>query len=248
MKKHLSVIMLAARSTIYKVLLLILVTGAVQAGLFWRARAESRTAGAALDIYQVSNLETVLESSHIYLAAGLAFYLLCAILSLNGCEFGSKVGYTLRRLAVSERTVTVWWAVYNTCCFVIFWMSQALIMLLLCRWYGAGATDGVFGPQSVFLAFYRDKYLHSLVPMAEISRWVRDIILCICLGTCTATFSYKLRRGKKGVAIFVLAALTFGGFCAEMGQLPLDIVISIAALIVAGFSAFLIMEVETDES
>ena len=250
MKKHLSVLMLAVRSSIYKVLLLALATGAVQAGLFWAAKEKTGMTEAAQDMLRTVNLETVLESSHIYLAAGIGFYLLCVILCMTGCGFGSKVGYTLRRLAVKERTTTLWWAAYNTCCFGIFWMSQILVMVLLCRWYGMEAADGTFGPQSVFLAFYRDGYLHSLMPMAEVSRWVRNIILCVCLGLCTATFSYQLRRGKKGVAIFLLAAGTFGTFCLEMVNLAADIAVSVGALIVAGVSAVLIWEIEgeTDEN
>lgn len=231
MRKHLSVLMLAVRSSIYKVILLIAATGAVQAALF--ARSMGRRSGL-----QERTLAAVLEDSHIDLAAGLAFVLLCVILSLTGCEFGSKLRYTLRRLAVRERTVSLWWALYNTGCFAIFWMSQMLVTLALCRWFGVNASGEVFGPQTVFLAYYLDPYLHSLMPMAEVSRWIRNILLCISLGISAAAFSQKLRAGKKGVAIFVLAVIVLWGFRAEMALTDMDVIPGLAAVIIGGVSFF----------
>ena len=239
MKKHLSVLMLAARGTIYKVLLLILATGAVQAGLFWQAmQGAFPENGEWMDYGGL--MQSLFSDSHIALTAGIAFYLLCAILCINGCGFGSKVGYTFQRLAVSEKTVTLWWALYNGLVFVVFWASQALVMLGLCKLYEMQAPAELFGPQTVFLAFYRERYLHSLMPMAEISRWIRNIILCASLGICTSTFSYNLRHGKKGIAIFVLAVVTFGMFCAGMGEVAVDVTSGVLAVIVAGVSVFLV--------
>ena len=50
MKERLSVMMLAARGTIYKMILLILVTGIVQAGLFYLWMANNIPAGAGWSV------------------------------------------------------------------------------------------------------------------------------------------------------------------------------------------------------
>ncbi|MBQ8815366.1 MAG: hypothetical protein IJZ85_12825 [Lachnospiraceae bacterium] len=237
MKERLSVMMLAARGTVYKVILLIAVTGIVQAGLFywWMMRSISPD-----DIWLV-NLESGMTDSHVVFAAAISFVILCAILSLNGCSFGSKAIYTFRRLSVSQKEVLCCWAVYNTLAVLLFWMSQILIMLGLCGMYkavapilceqsGVPASNLPFGPQTVYIAFYRHKYLHSLMPMAEISRWIRNVILLGSLGICTATFSNSVRKGKKGIAIFVLVTVTLGMFCASVGMFEVDIVSGLIAL------------------
>ena len=58
---------------------------------------------------------------------------------------------------------------------VIFWAAQVLFVLLLCRVYLAKADPACVNAQTVFLAFYRQKFLHSLLPLAETSRWVRVV-------------------------------------------------------------------------
>jgi hypothetical protein len=76
-------------------------------------------------------LEQMIAQSGIPLVCGICFLLICAILSLTGCEFsGSRLRYTLKRLSVREETTVLWWAVYNTFCFFVFWAVQLLIVLI----------------------------------------------------------------------------------------------------------------------
>ena len=240
MKERLSVMMLAARGTIYKVILLILVTGIVQAGLFYLWMANNIPAGAGWSV----GLEGGITDSFVMQAAGISFVLLCMMLALNGYGSGAKPVYTLRRLAISEKEALCCFAVYNTLVFLLFWSSQILIMLGLCRMYEVLApllgaqrdtsnSVALVGPQTVYIAFYRHKYLHSLMPMAEISRWIRNLIWVISLGVCTATFSNSLRYGKKGFAIFVMVVVTLGMFCRAVGMIESDIVGGLIALAAA---------------
>lgn len=182
MKRHLSIWMLMARSTICKVLGLLLALAAADGVLF------------ALTLRQdtsILGLEQVLAESHLSIVFGVCMVLLMAVLCLNGCEFSAKQGYTLRRLRVSQREIFPWQAAHNAVC--CFWLLavQTLIVLALCRVYAAQDPDMV-NSQTVFLAFYRVPFLHSLLPLADGWRYVRNAVLCAT--RCCARRSACARR------------------------------------------------------
>lgn len=227
MKQHLSILMLAARSTICKILLVFLAMAAAEGTLFYVTLRKALT-GEGI------GLEQMIVQSRIPLVCGLSFLLLCAILSLSWCEFsGSKLRYTLKRLSVAEVTTVFWWAVYNTICFFVFWAFQLLIVLLLLRLYIATINPIYISEQTAFLAFYRHNFLHSLLPLEEISRYISNALLLLSLGISAACFSFRQRRHQKGIAIIALAALTVGFFPREMGSFINDLMIAIIALSVA---------------
>lgn len=233
MRKQLSVIMLAARSTIYRVILLMAVSGALEAALFV-LKMNSQTG---------ITLENTVARSRISLVCLAAFILLGVLLSLTGCEFGgSKVRYTLQRLSVKEITVTLLWSLYNTCCFVIFWLGQGLIALALCRLYARGAAEGAIGPQTVFLAFYRNSFLHNLLPLSEPLRWVRNFLLCAGMGVGAACFSHRMRHEQRGLAVFVMGFLVLLAFLTEMGIPAADVGFSLGVAVVAGAALYGVWE------
>lgn len=224
MRQHLSVLMLAARSTIYKVLAL-LVAMAVAEGLLFQTTLQKALAGEPL------GLEQVISQSRIALVCGLGFLLLCALLSVAGSESrGGKLGYTLRRLSVSERGVFLWWASYNVACFFLFWVAQLAIAMLLCRLYLSRMDPAYISGQTVFLAFYRSRFLHSLLPLAEASRYARNGVLVLCLGVCAACSSWRQRRGQRGIAVVALAAITAVSFPQAMGSFGSDLLLVLIAI------------------
>ncbi len=87
--------------------------------------------------------------------------------------------------------------------------------------------------QTVFLAFYRNPFLHSLLPLEETSRYIGNAILVLCLGVSSACFSFRLRQGRKGIAVIALAAVTVAEFSREMGSLGGDALRSVIAVIIA---------------
>ncbi len=226
-KQHLSVLMLATKSTIYWVLGLVVFMAAVQGMLFHLALGK-----ISPDLPQ--RLEEVVNTSRIVAVSGFCFVGLCTVLSLTGSEFGgSKVGYTLKRLSVRERTTALWWAGYNALCFSFFWASQTVIAFFLCRTYVGRMDPSLVTDQTVFLAFYRNNFLHSLLPLAETSRFLRNTVFALCLGICASSFSWRQRRGKFGMAVFALAHFVLVTFSKPLGSLESDIFTSIVALVLA---------------
>ncbi|MEA4891404.1 MAG: hypothetical protein VB085_02415 [Peptococcaceae bacterium] len=242
MKRYFSVLMIAARSTIYKITGLLLLMGAAEAALFYRLLQKSAAEGPA-------PLESLITRSRLSLICGLAFFLLCVILSLVGYEFsGSKTRYTIQRLSLPEEAAVLLWAFYNMLCFLIFWAAQLLVVLLLCRLYISVMEPTYWNRQTIFLAFYRSGFLHSLLPLEETSRWLRNGALILGLGLAGACFPLKQRRGQKGLAMAVLAALTFITFPQEMGSFGSDAIIMLIALGTAAYSFYGIWWGPRDES
>ena len=100
MKKHSSVLMLLARSTIYRVLALLVLLAVIERVLFGRALPYGQ--------FGEDGLKTCFSESYIVWAFGLYFLLLTALLCTTGCAFCSRTGDTLRRLRISEKAVFLW--------------------------------------------------------------------------------------------------------------------------------------------
>jgi hypothetical protein len=220
MKKHLSVLMLFTRSTLYKALLIILVMAAGESALFLLAFRGAQG---------FFGLDTMLDASHLGWVCAVGFLLLGALLCLTGCEFGSKQGYTLARLRVSRRAVFIWQAVHNAGLLFLFWAAQVGIIWALGGIYTAQYPQ----PQAVMLVFYQNPFLHSLLPLAEWSRLVCNLALLVALAATAACFPVQLRRGKKPLAAFILAALCLQNFTQGVGHPVHDFVLAALALFIA---------------
>lgn len=222
MKKHLSVLMLFARSSIYKLLGLLILMAAAEAALFLLVLGRSPD----------SPLEMIFSQGKTAIVCGVAFVLYTALLCLTGCEFGSKQGYTLRRLRVSEWGIYFWQAGYNLCCYLIFWFVQLAAALLLCRLYMSRGS----GPQDVFLVFYRNSFLHSILPLDETSRYIRNLLLAAALGLETAYFPLCQRYGKPAISTGLIAGVTVVMFAGAMGSFGTDVMIILLSAVFAAVS------------
>ena len=223
MRKHLSVLMLMTRSTIYKVLALLV----LMAGAEWLAfRAVFNSALAAMNKGTgFAELEGVLSKSGIAWIFAACFLLMTALLCSTGCEYGSRQGYTLRRLAVPESGVFVWQCVYNTFCFFLLWAAETLTAYGLCMLYMAGMDPAYTSGQTVFLAFYRNYFLHSLLPLADVSRWIRNVLLTAALGAVSAYFPFMQRKGRVAASTIIMAACGLIFFTREIASLVTDLLL-----------------------
>lgn len=239
MKKRLSILMLAARFTVCRVILLLLGMSIVQVGLFWLALGKGST--HPLDVF--------LRSYNNGWAAVIAFILMCVLLgkSVNGSG-GSMSAYTVERLSVGEIEFTGWFALYNALMFLVFWMWEALTVLSMCLIYVRYTPQEVaVGPQTIFLASYRVEYLHRLIPLADISGWVRNGAFVMALGICTAANAYHERGGRRGVAIWFAAAIALWGICNEkFRNSSMDVMFAVASVLVAAIAVYTVISKERE--
>ena len=218
MRKYLSVIMLMARSSIYKILPAIIVMILAEYFLFSRKLSLAAYApGTPKEAFP--SLEMVFFESNIMWVLFAAFIIITVLLCRTGCEFKNKQGYTLKRLLISEKGVFFCQAAYNTCIYLTLWGIQLMTVLWFCHMYINEPAFGDLGTHTVFAAFYRNDFLHSLLPLAEFGIYIRNIILTLALGCASALFPYKQRMGKIGFEIIILAAACLLFFKVEMGSI-----------------------------
>lgn len=240
MKKHLSVFMLMARSTIYKVLSVLLMMAVVEYGLFY----ERMKVWGVGDTY---NLEMMIEGSRILWVFGVAFLLITICLCQTGCGFSSKTGYTLRRLSISERMVFVWQSLYNMICYSLLWCVQILIVFGLCNLYVNMAPEGYVTNQTIFLAFYRNDFLHSLLPMEDAGFWIKNILTVLSMGICSAHYPMAQRRGKKIQEVMLLTACVFVFFVGELGEYVSPAIVICCCMICVIYAVFQAFSRDEDE-
>ena len=219
MKKHSSVFMLMARSTIYRVLGLLILMAVAEAGLFWLCLQQGAIDGNF-------SLEAIISESRLSWACAAFFLFVNVILSWGSYTISDT--YTAARLSVSGKAVYLWQCIYNSLCYLLFWMVQILIGIGLCRVYEAMAPAEFVSNQTVFLAFYRSNFLHSFLPFEDTWVWVRNILLVVALGICSSRIPGKNR--KIGIGSCFLIAATGVFFVQGIGE---AVALIIAAIVCA---------------
>ena len=187
MNRYLSVFGLSARSTLYRLIGIIVLMGAVQAGLFLYAL--NNADGSML-------LEALIDQSKIVIPfyAGFLFY--CIILCGVTKSTGNTV-MTMHRLSIPERTAN-WIAVlYNIMALVIFLAAELGICLALAKVYLNSDISGNY-QHVLFTAFYRSELLHSLLPLEDYITLAGDILFVIEISIIAAYSQQQSRRGKNG--------------------------------------------------
>ena len=232
MKQHKILFQLFLRHTAWKVLLILLASAAIQFGLFWVLMPDPAR----------HSLESTLGpmESYLWWIVLLTFAVIVGL--LLGATTGRGKGrtdYLLGRLAIPPREVILCQGISNSLTILLFWAAEALVLLGLCRMYGA--MGGHLGPQTIFLATWQNDLLHSFLPTEEVSRWVRNLIWCVAVGFTAAAGSAQLRQNEKAVGIFFLIGASGAFFRCPMGNLGLDVVYSLLSLAVTAavlFNAF----------
>lgn len=119
----------------------------------------------------------------------------------------SRYSYTLRRLRISERGAFIWSFVCNALCYAALWCVQIMAAAGAVFWRAA-ADSYAQGPQGVFVTFYRNSFLHGLLPLADGYVWARNALLVLALGCVTAYMQLGMRR-KGSRSWLVCMGLTF---------------------------------------
>ena len=160
MKRYLSVFGLAARSSFWQGLALMIVSVALAGALLYL------TSGSVsvhyVDEYGADQTyEDDLALSELPKASKMAAPLagglggLCSVLAKSGGGKGAKTGYTMRRLQVREGTACLLWVVYDFMMLLLFWALAALVIfgVMTLRMKNMPEPNGI-GPQSLILAYY----------------------------------------------------------------------------------------------
>ena len=233
MKKHLSVFGLFTRSSVYKVLLILIAMCAVQSLCFYMEVQDAVAAYEAIGA-DMASLEKVFEKAAVSVYFRVALVLVSVAICLPGCAFKSNTGYTVGRLSVSERAAFFWQAAYNMLAYWLLLAVQLVTVFGLARYYVAAVPDEFVSNQTIMLAFYRNSFLHSLLPMEDIGLWIRNGLLVLSLGMACAEFPYRQRRHKFSATAIALVSYTIVYFDQSIGKLVYAISSGVIALVIIG--------------
>ena len=239
MKKHLSVFALFARSSIYKLLLILLAVSALETAAFTRVLNRSLDASAAISYSAgIQQLEGVFSDSGMALFLFCAFVAFSIVLALPGTELSSRSGYTLRRLSVSEAEVFFLQALFNLFAYILLYATHSALSLLLCRLYVNAAPDWLVGNQTVFLAYYRSGLLHALLPLSDITLWLRNSFLFIALSFAAALFPLRQRRKSFNTALPLCVIYTAVFFRQGIGNIANCAVTAVLMIAVSSYAIY----------
>lgn len=226
MKKHLSVFMLMARSCIYKILLIMAAMAALE--VFIVAFMINPREQLLYKLIELSRIRFV-----FYAATSLAVFSL-----ISCCSVGSSnPRYTIERLSVSERWVIVWHWLTAALALFVLWFWQIILLYGIALWHSLVAEIGYISQQSIFLANFKSDFFHSLLPLEDTSRLLRNIIMFICMGGVCAASAHKIRRGRKMMfAAFAHLIFLWACFAAEAFETSYDGFIIFAYALIFVFS------------
>lgn len=228
MKKYISVFEMITRSTLYKVLAVLVVMAGVQLVLFWR-EMQSHIDDT------MSGMESMVNGSHMIWVLAVGFLLITVILCWSGCNIGSNQGYTLRRLQISETEVCVLQAIYNGICYFLLWASQVAVLFGAGMLYAKEAQN--LTNQTIMLAFYRNAYMHSILPLADGIGWFLLILMLVGCAVATAIFPHQQRRGKVSFAVIAAVVMVFILFPRGLGD-DVTFLVSYPLALLVGYGVY----------
>lgn len=217
MKKVISVFELFVRNTVYKIFMIFVALGVVEIVRFWTRMQEQIALQESQEgMVGGGSLEFIVNSSSQYGCYTAAFVLITAILGFSTCNFGSVQSYILKRLRISEWELFWIQSVYNVLCYVLL-MGVQLGFLLVMGYLYMTHNDDVTN-QTLFLAFYRNAFMHSILPMEEWSRLVVNLLMYGGMAVTVASVPYFQRNRKVIWEAVVVMGILAVGFEAELGS------------------------------
>lgn len=144
--------------------------------------------------------ETLLRSAVANPAMVLMVLLMNAIANAAGASKSSKTTYTMNRLGLSENQMTLVFGGVFTGYFLLYWALQLALAYGFFVWY---AQFSLVSSNAWMLACWRSEWLHILLPLGEWWGYLRNVIICLSFGFCTALRSQLVRRGKVGLGCMI---------------------------------------------
>ena len=228
MNRYLSTVGLYARSSLYKILLITLVTALLAGFLVYRYPTPQEITEYHYDFdgnpvpytYNTPYLDDVIGLSRAPVVCAVGFTAIVAVMCLTGCGYGVKTDYTVRRLRVREKTACMLWAGYHAALLLFFWAVLALTLygVLLHSQGKVPEWYGQVGSQTMMMLCYTDTFLHHLVPLQDVAMWGLSVSSVLAVAFTTVLFSYRQRHGSFSPLVLLALGGTIGSFFCSLGE------------------------------
>ena len=255
MQKHISVFGFYIRSSIYRVLLILLLMVLAVTGVFlFEFQGEMARYYELLEQVALGNAEAaylarpekLFDNRLILVLFELANIAVTIMLVLPGCEFKSKTTYTIKRLQVGERAWFFWQVLCSVMTYLLVYAAQLAVIIGLSQYYVNHVPAELVGNQSIFLMFYRSELLHSLLPLSDIQIWIRDILLLLGFSFAVAGYSYQQRRKKHPMALYWMITSATFFFRQEIAGFSNVMLLSLVSLMVITKLLFTVLQEEEE--
>lgn len=250
MNRYLSTVGLYARSNLYKILLITLVTALLAGFLvyYYPVGQEANAYYVDLDgnrmpyTYNTPYLDDVIGLSRAPVVCAVGFTAIVAVMCLTGCGYGVKTDYTVRRLRVREKTACLLWAGYHAAMLLFFWAVLALTLygVLLHSQGKVPEWYGQVGSQTMMMLCYTDTFLHHLMPLQDPAMWGLSVSSVLAVAFTTVLFSYRQRHGSFSPLLLLALGGTIGSFFCGLMLSTTYVLLTLLLLGVAG-AAFCIL-------
>lgn len=247
MKKYLSVLSLNVRSTIYKiffVLIAMTLTQMVDYKIAFQSIVKKREKWNLSDTDRLLfTWNEVLEKCHtkwIFFAA----VLMCSVVFIwSASERGKcKLKFSLYRLRISRRQVFAVFSGYHVLVYLILVALQILVVLWMHELYQAQVGMELV-PQALFLSFYRDPFLHAILPLSDLIGMLRFIGFVLTWGIGTTFIGYKgFQKHRNACGIVMEIILIQALFLSVgIGSLGVNIWVNIVSILVSVITMLVIL-------
>ncbi len=221
MKRYLSVFEMITRSSIYKVLLIIAAMVVTEAVFFYNLF--SKQEGISFEFY--------MEESYYRVIFLVAYILVTLVIVQPGMNMGSVQTYTLQRLRIKESRILWVQALYNFCAYVLLWGAQLAVILGSFAYYQNNLPKGaIVSNQTLFLAFYRSDFLHTILPLEDGPGWWVIGLIAVTTALAAANFTKLQRSGKFGFELLLMVAAVCIYFPRSLGYDISFILVAIGAV------------------
>lgn len=153
-------------------------------------------------------------------ALGTVFLILCV---MEGEPRGVRSCYTWHRLRIGPERLFLLKTCYNVLCFILLFAAQTGMGFWFCYRYSLHMPREALSPQLVFLTFYRREFLHCLLPMAEVLKWIRNTLLLLAFSMTAAADTSVIPWRNMGIIRAVIYIMTFCWFITPVGINTADI-------------------------
>lgn len=248
MKKHLSVFALYARSIIVPLMAVLLAMSAVQYFLFQQELIQLQQTMSKMiyyDEYTILTPESYINSALLPWIFATAFLLITFVLAKTGCEKGCRPSYTLRRLQISPQATILWQSAVNLFSYLLLLGTQILLLHIFFGQYKSIVPETT--NQTVFLAWYRSDFAHSLLPLDEITRTIRNLLFLPAMSSAVTLFSLRQRKGRFAISTLLWTGYLLFTFVRPVGELTTDIWGYFFSVIAIAYFIWIIVVEESNE-
>ncbi len=212
MKKYISILALEAKNTIYKLFAVWTVMAAAQLADFYLVLKKGTSSFALIEGIIPYSFEDGLEEAHTGLIFGTALILTAVVLIWSVSEKNKvKSKRSLWRLSVERKQITFLRAGYHILCFVALFAVQISLVVVMYEMSCSmlGITEET---QLLFLAFYRNSFLHNILPLSDWYRSFRLIITILLYGMGTVYIGHvgysEGNRGLSSITVYLSVWMT----------------------------------------